>query len=225
MNKIQTVFLVCAALCLSAGATAAPLGELNISLGGMFPQGNYAAFTDPGFALNLRGNFRIPGLGFAGGWVDGNVSFFGSDESFVEVVGHPYISHADQSVSETAFSLHGGLQLGVDTKRGFFRPRAALGPGLYIFSTSTELTVPDFEEPLSEDTDSQVKLGWRGVAGVDLFFVTKWGLSFDFTYDHVLGLDHVDEYQEGVGVVRTSRTARYQSYTVGVTIPFWTMGS
>jgi len=62
------------------------------------------------------------------------------------------------------------------------------------------------------------------VAGVDLFFVTNWGLSFDFTYDHVLGLDHVDEYLPGGQLVRTARTARYQSYMIGFTFPFETMG-
>ena len=75
------------------------------------------------------------------------------------------------------------------------------------------------EEPLSSETEGRLRFEWRGVAGVDLFFVTKCGLSFDFTYDHVLGLDHVDEYQPGGQLVRTARTARYQSYMIGVTIP------
>jgi len=220
MNTLQRFLSIGAALWLAAGAAAAPRGELNFSLGGMFPQGNYAHFADPGFTMNLTGNFRVPGFGVLGGWVDGNASFFGSDESYVEVIDHPYYSHADQTTSEYAISVHGGLQFGFDTERGFFRPRVGLGPGIYIFNTETKLTIPDVEEPLSEDTESQWKLGWRGVAGVDLFFVTKWGLSLGFTYDHVLGLDHIDEYVEGVGVVRKSRTARFQSYLIGVTIPF-----
>ncbi len=211
-------------LCAAGAVSAGPIGELNISLGGMFPQGNYARYTDPGFTLDVRATFHIPKVGFAAGWVDASLAFFGSDESFVEVVDDPYIKGADQTVSEWTVSLHGGLQFGVDTRRGFFRPRAALGPGLYLFQTDTRLEVPGMEEPLSSESEGQLRFGWRGVAGVDLFFVTKWGLSFDFTYDHVLGLDHVDEYLPGGQLVRTARTARYQSYMVGITIPFETMG-
>jgi len=215
--------LLLAVLCQSAAGATAPRGELNFSLGGMFPQGNYTKYADPGFTMNLRGNFRVPGFGVLGGWIDGNASFFGSDESYVEVLDDPYISHADQTVSEYAISFHTGLQIGFDTRRGFLRPHVGLGPGLYIFNTETKLTIPDVEEPIEKDTESQLKFGWRGMVGVDLFFVTKVGVSLGFTYDHVLRLDHVDEYLSGGQLVRTARTARFQSYTIGVTIPFSTM--
>lgn len=220
MKTVPGYFLICLALCVTGSVSAGAIGELNISVGGIVPQGNYAQFADPGFTANIRATFRVPKLGFAAGWVDGNFSGFSSDESYVEIVGDPYYKGGDQRVSEHAMSLHGGLQIGLDTRRGFLRPRAALGPGLYLFQTSTVVTVPGVDEPWSDETKSQWKLGWRGMAGVDLFFYTQWGLSFDFTYDHVLSLDHVDEFQQGVGVVRTGRTARYYSYSIGVTIPF-----
>ncbi|MDH3892592.1 MAG: hypothetical protein OEV49_16115 [candidate division Zixibacteria bacterium] len=223
MKTLPILFLIGLVLCVGGPVSAGGIGELNLSIGGIFPQGNYAQFADPGFTGNFRLTFRVPGLGFAAGWVDGNFSHFSSDETYVEIIDDPYFAGADQRVSEYAVSLHGGLQIGADTRRGFFRPRVALGPGVYGFQTETVLTIPDVEEPLSDETESQWKLGWRGMAGVDLFFVTKWGLSFDFTYDHVLSLDHVDEYREGVGVVRTGRTARYLSYSIGVTIPLSTL--
>ena len=47
--------------------SAGPIGELNLSLGGMFPQGNYARYADPGFTLDMRAIFHIPKVGFAAG--------------------------------------------------------------------------------------------------------------------------------------------------------------
>ena len=78
---------------------------MNISAGGIIPQGNYVQYTDQGFTGNLRFNFRIQKAGFLSGWFDLNGSFFSSDESYVEIIDDPYYSGADQSISEYAFFI------------------------------------------------------------------------------------------------------------------------
>lgn len=216
--------ILCVCLCWAAQLTARTIGEIHVSAGGIYPQGNYVRYADPGFTGNLRFTAHVRGFGSTSGWVDLNGSFFSSDNSYVEVYDDPYISGADQRVSEYAFSLHAGLQLGAATRRGFFRPRAGVAPGLYIFDTETVLTVPGMDEPLSEENNSQVKFGWRGILGADLFFTPKWGVSLDITYDHVLNLDHAFVYQQPRGVIRVGKTARYHSYMVGIVIPFSSFG-
>jgi hypothetical protein len=211
----RTTFVVTmlAIMILVASSTQAGLiGEAGISAGGVFPQGNFNTYADAGPTFNIRANFHIPQAQMISGYVDLGGSFFQSDTEdiyvFVEGLG---VYWAKKNVNQYNLSLHAGLQLGSDTRRGAIRPRAVFAPGLYFFNTQTTATFEGDEEPFIDESNAQLRFGWRGVVGTDVFFTTKWGLSFEFVFDQVINLHH------DLGDV--SKSARFHSFMLGVVFP------
>lgn len=203
-------------------ARAGMIGEVGVAGGVMTPQGTYAQYADPGAMLLLRINGHPKSIPILSSWLSAGGAFFGSEERAVLLTA-PGTSNpplpAKQTISDDAFTLHLGVQLGSWTRRGFFRPRAAIAPGIYAFSTHTKVRPLDYTEDLMDDTESLVRLGWRGVIGTDLFFARKWGISIDFVYDHVQSMQNVVETDQSGLTKVTSRPARYQTIMVGAVIP------
>jgi opacity protein-like surface antigen len=115
---------------------------------------------------------------------------------------------------------HIGLQVTSKTKRAFFRPRAALGIGIYGFSTETSWyeDLPDTSIKLAhENLDNQTSFGWRGLIGADFFIMPQWGATIDFVYDHVFELNQ----NEGL-LGKADRTSRFHGFTVGIIYMFKT---
>ena len=197
-----------------------PIGEFGASLGWVFPQGDFVTFSDPGPGINLRLNLRPKSLRAVGLRIEFGGNFFKSESEkiWVDVPGGPTIL-AKHTVSQTAWSLHTGLQLGSGTRRGFFRPRASLSPGLYVFSVNTAIKWDGDDENFYDESESQAKFGWRGTLGTTLFFKTSWGLSFDFVLDRVYSL-HKSTVEDNLGrITSTSTSAEFHGYMVGVVIP------
>lgn len=199
---------------------AQPDGEMHISVGGIYPQGNYVAYADPGITANLRWTIHMNQFGFLSGWLNVNGSFFSSEEFYVELLDDPDYRRATERISEYAISFHTGLQLGSGSRQGAFRPRVGFGPGIYFFNTEDKLTVANLEEPYAIDNETQVKFGWRAFAGLDIFVNSRWGFTFDFTYDHVLSLDHIWQVESADKVIKVGQTARFNSYSAGVVLSF-----
>lgn len=208
---------------LSSPAVGGLLGEAGLSIGGIYPQGDFAKYSDPGPAFLLRGNFRILKMEALSGWSCIGVNLFSSNKSeiVIDVDGYPVL--AKKSIDEYGVTLHAGLQLGSSSRRGFFRPRAAVAPGLYLFNTELSIRPLDYDEDLVENNNSQVRFGWKAVVAADFFFSPKWGISAKFMYDHVLNL-HRDIAVDDAGNTRViSRSARFQGFMIGVVIPFEAM--
>ncbi len=220
------------ALCLAAfaaasffGTTAAAgvFGEIAASVGGTYPQGSFVRYADPGLLLNLRATAHIPKVEVFVGWADFSFVDFTSEEletrGFIPTEGGTIEFPVTQSYSERMLAAHIGLQLATATQRAFFRPRAAIGIGIYNFSTdmSWDAELEDTTVQLAhEDLDSQTKFGWRGLVGVDFFITTQIGVTADFIYDHVLRLERVDGQQVA------ERTSRFHGFTVGLVYMFKT---
>lgn len=197
-----------------------PLGEFEASIGGVYPQGDFVTFSDPGPGFNLRINLRPKSLRAVSLRLEFGGNFFESEnESFwVDLPGGPAIL-AEKTVSQTAWTLHTGLQLGSGTRRGFLRPRISFSPGLYIFNIKTAFKWDGDVDNFYDENETNAKFGWRGTVGTSLFFVTGWGLSFDFVYDHVYSL-HRSAVEDSFGrVISTSVAAKFYGYMVGVVIP------
>lgn len=218
----KTTILAVTAICLAAGPVSGenPIGELGLAVGGIFPQGDFARYTDPGLNFMIRLNVHIPKVKAVSGWFDIGGSAFARDEDPVFLLVDDIALPAKKEESESGFYLHLGVQLGSASRRGFFRPRAALAPGLYIFNTRTTLRPLDYEEDLFANNNTQVRLGWRGAIGADFFFSTKWGISVSFLYDHVLNLHRVSDVDELGNTFTVSRSARFHSFMIGAVIPF-----
>jgi opacity protein-like surface antigen len=151
------------------------------------------------------------------GYLDLSGSFFSSESEdvlvWVEGVG---TFEAEKRISQYNIALHAGLQLGSDTRRGAIRPRFAFAPGLYLFNTETTVTMWDAEDPFLDDSDAQVKFGWRGIVGCDFFLTTRWGISTEFVYDQVINLHHETEYDELGRPNPVTKSARFHGFMVGV---------
>jgi len=208
---------------MSSPAAGGPFGEAGLGFGGIFPQGDFAQYSDPGPAFLLRVNTHIPKVETFSGWFCLGVNLFSSDESelVIDVDGYPLL--AKKNIDEYGITLHAGLQLGSASRRGFFRPRAALAPGLYYFNTETSIRPLDYDEDLIEANNGQLRFGWKAVLGADFFFSPKWGVSAVFVYDQVVNLHRDIEIDEAGNTKPISRSARFQGFMIGVVIPFETM--
>lgn len=165
------------------------LGELDLAAGGKFPQGSFTDWADHGVSLRARTDLRPFKAREFSGWVDVDFTHFSThDEPVVAIVDDTLVFPAEQTTSQWAGSLHAGIQLGSGTRRGFFRPRAAIAPGMYFYNTSTTVRLLDTEDPFLTDELLQIRLGWRAVAGTDLYFVSQWGISLNFAYEAVWNL-------------------------------------
>lgn len=196
-------------------------GEVGLSVGGVFPQGNYAKYADSGPTALIRATMHIPGVEAFGLWGSLSGAFFSSDTEPGYVDFNGAVFPAKQTTSEYVISLNLGLQLGSGTRYGAIRPRAAIGPGIYFFQTDRDLRLIDTEENLVEDAEGQAVFGWRGVLGVDLFpFSTRWGLNFSFVYDEVWNLQHERFINDNGDTVEISRAATFNTFMLGVVISF-----
>jgi hypothetical protein len=206
---MKSLLLVCLLFLVIAGSWAAPgysdggvFGELHVGLGGCYPQGTYDNYADPGFIFDLRATLHIPHAEIIAGWIDFNYIEFRSDvfqtEGWIETGGGFITFPVLETYQEKLYTGHIGIQLVSPTRRGFFRPRAGIGIGFNNLQTDLkwEAQLPDtLLEIAREDLDSQTKFGWRGIAGVDLFFTPKFGVCGDFIYDHVFNVERLEATQ------------------------------
>ncbi len=203
---------------------AGAFGEAAISVGGSYPQGTFTRYADPGFMANFRATIHAPEVEFFAFWLDFSFVSFSSEtietQSVTEIPGGPTIIRpVDQRTSEDMYAGHIGLQIANPTRKGFFRPRAALGIGLYQFRnviTWTE-TIDDTTSIVLADEvlDSQTSFGWRGLLGADFFVTPQIGITADFIYDHVFELNQ-DEGPD----LNADLTSRFQGFTVGIVYMF-----
>jgi len=218
-SLLLPVVLASAFSCLLS-APASGGGELTAGLGGMWPQGTFAAYGDPGPHFLLRAEAEVPGFPALAGWISVDYAIFSSETLDAEATVGDITIPLEQTNEQDALSLHAGIQLGSSSHSAFFRPRAAVGVGFYYFSTDVELRHKDWsgesEDELlyREVLDSQFRFGWRGILGADFYPTSKWGLFFEVVYDHVLDLNRIE------GDTEAERTSRYQGFTMGVVFPF-----
>ncbi len=205
-------------------ANAGVFGEVALSLGGTYPQGGFTRYADAGVLFNLRATIHTPVLEFVSTWVDISVVPFSRDvqQTFIveQIVGGPTLFRpVEQVTSETMVAGHIGLQIANPTRRGLFRPRAALGIGLYSFQTdivwTEELSDGTTTTLASEDIDTQTSFGWRGMLGADFFVSPQVGFTMDFVYDQVFNLRQEEGPDAG-----NKLTARFQGFSVGVVYMF-----
>ena len=217
---IVTLLLFHTAGVINAGDS---IGEMGINGGVIFPQGNFVRYADAGPAFVIRANAHIPKFEAVSGWLDFSGALF-TEEREAAILDVSNSSFAGELVtSQYTFSLHLGLQLGSGTRSGAIRPRVAIAPGIYYFSTETKFTQTNFfnvDNTLLLERDDQLRFGWRGVIGSDFFFSTKWGISFDFVYDQVWNLHEVLAINQSGQSVQRSQSARFNGYMIGVVIPF-----
>lgn len=226
MFKFRSQFMMVTLLVFcTAGVSKAgnSIGEMGIHGGVIFPQGNFVRYADAGPAFILRANTHIPKFEAVSGWFDFSGAFFSEErERVIFDIGNTTVD-GDLVTSQNTISVHFGLQLGSGSRSGVIRPRAAIAPGIYYFSTVTKFTrfnLQDEEETLSLERDDQLRFGWRGVIGSDFFLSTKWGISFDFVYDQVWNLHEVLAVNAAGQPVQRSQSARFNGYMIGVVIPF-----
>jgi hypothetical protein len=221
----RSLFLACvvvmSGVSLASQAQAGPsVGELNLALGARFPQGSFTDWADDGGSAWARINVRPFRSRAFSVWVDGDLTLFGfSSEPVVAIVDDTLVLPAQQDITQTSFSLHTGLQMGSKSTKAFFRPRAAIAPGIYFYNVNTSVRLLDTEEAFLSDDLLQVRFGWRAVAGTDLFFTHSWGLSLDFTYEAVWNVHHVAPSDAQGQSSSVDETARYIGFMVGLTIP------
>jgi len=218
-RRKKTVGLVLALLIgvsVSSSAHATAFGDLTLGIGGMWPQGSLTQYSDPGPNFLIRANYQIPQIRAVMLWGDLNLTLFSNEtqRAYIDVHGGRDIP-VDQTTNQYAVSLHVGLQTGNPSRRGFFRPHAALGAGFYLFATDVDWKGLNQDDPIAEETtDSQGRFGWRGVIGSDFFFTPKWGIAFDLLYDQVWRLNSTE------GKETAHLTSRFQGFSLGVVIPF-----
>jgi hypothetical protein len=201
-------------------ALAGVIGEMGVNIGGIFPQGDYARYADPGLSFLLRVNPHISKAQTISGWFSLGANIFSSDETAILIEADDMVVPGKKNVDEYGFSLHAGLQLGSESRQGFFRPRASIAPGLYIFNTETSIRPLDYEEDLIEINETQWRVGWKAAVGTDFFFSVKWGISLDFMYDHVLNMQRISKTDNLGNSVEISHPARFNGFMIGVVIPF-----
>ena len=220
MNKTVRIIYILFLVSLPLIAQTAVIGEGHFEMGGVYPQGDYVKYADPGFTLNFRGTLHIPKFKAVSGWGDFSFDFFSEEESPVEITVENFVYLGEETISEYAISTHLGLQLGSSSRRGTIRPRLSGGPGLYIFNTGRKYRIYNTEDYFGKQNDTQTKLGWRLIAGLDLFINTRVGLSFNYMTDYVHDLNHTLEYENNGSLVRTGKAARFDHFMIGVVFDF-----
>jgi len=183
-----------------------PVGDLSFLVGGLYPQDSFVHFSDDGPVFTGRAAFHIPGAPGLIPWADLGAVFFSSPSGLTEVNTGSLIVVAKEERSEWALYLHGGLQLGSPSRRGFFRPRASAGPGFYVFFLDRDLTLPGDTEPYYTKSISLGRAGWRGMIGSDFFFTSNWGVSLEFLYDQAWSVEN-------------GQDVRYAGFQIGVALP------
>lgn len=196
------------------------IGESNVEIGGVYPQGDYVKYADPGFTINFRGTLHIPNFKAISGWGDITFDYFSEEDYPVDITVGNLLYLGEETISEYAISTHFGLQLGSDSRRGMFRPRLSGGPGLYVFNTRKKYRIYDTKDYFGNQNDHQTKFGWRLIAGLDLFLSPKLGISFSFMTDYVNNLNRTLEYLDNGSLIRTGKSARFDHFMLGVVFEF-----
>ncbi len=214
---MKIIVLILILLPFGGKSKAENMNEYSVSAGITFPQGTFNKYTDNGFYGNIRYISHWDSFKALSGIANLSGSFFSSTTEDVLLTDGSY---ARKRISEYSGALHLGVQLGSDSRHSFFRPKAGLAGGLYFFNTETLLLSEYSDETVfAKDNQTQFRVGWRGIIGTDLFFTPKWGLSFEFTYDHVLNLHHTLVFDPDVGIKKVGQTARFNSYSIGLILP------
>jgi hypothetical protein len=203
---------------LSAPCAGDLVGQVTFGGGAVWPQQEFASYSDPGPYFLVRGEARIPDFPAGAGWVDLSYTQFMCEKIDTEIEVDEYVFDVIQRTTQNCVSAHVGLQIGSSSSNAFFRPRVGAGLGVYHFWTALEIRQDEWpggdDEFLRETVDSSTKFGWRGVAGADLYFAQSWGVSADFIYDEVWGFERV----EGDDI--SEETATFYGFFLGVVIPF-----
>ena len=196
------------------------MNEVSLSAGITFPQGTFNRYTDDGFYAHARFIAHLSSFKAISGFADLSGSFFKSTEDDVILTNGILYLDATERISEYSVALHLGTMVGSDSRNSFFRPKFGIAGGLYLFNTET-LILNDAisDEPLAEGNQTQLRVGWRGIVGTDLFFTPQWGLSFEFTYDHVLNLHHFRIVDPASQPTTVGQTARFNNFSIGVIFP------
>ncbi len=193
------------------------IGDFTIGFGYSAPQGTFTRYADVGFHALARATIPTRERSPLAFWVDFTFTYFKNEDRQVyieyESSDEYYYGDAKEVLDETAYALHLGLQLGNPTRRAFFRPRAAIGAGFYVFATGVKYIALDGREDdeLTGFKDQVLgRFGWRGVLGADFFFTPRWGIAVDLHYDHVLHMHLTAEAEN------RNLTARFQGIAIGV---------
>jgi len=195
-------------LCLALPAQASDdtsTGDLVVSVGGGWPQGSTAVFHDPGFTLALRAAYHLPFLKGTIPTLGWNATFFPEESGLVDDETNNFIVLARQESDRFVTALNLGIQIGSPTRRGFFRPRAGVAPGVYVLYKDVKRTLPGDDDPYYLNTVWLGRAGWKGVIGADFFISNQAGVALEFVYDQIW---HQDNRQSG----------RYQGFAVGLTL-------
>lgn len=222
MHRISVITpaIVMLLMLASSPATAGLFGEVGIAVGGVSPQGNFGTYADEGPTALIRASIHINQAPMFSGYLDLGGSLFSSQTEDVDVwIEGLGMYVAEKTVSQYNICLHAGLQLGSSTRRGAIRPRAVLAPGLYVFNTKTTVRMLDEDENFLDESDAQLKFGYRGILGSDFFFTTRWGISVAFVFDQVINLHHDHLYDQNGRLKQVSQSARFYSIMVGVVWP------
>ena len=219
IRPISTVLALLLLLPVSAATAADIQGDGALSVGASEPEGNFTHYAETGLTGIGRLSIHFPGAGMFSAWTTLTGALFDSESSDVDVFVDGYRTSAERTTTESGFALHGGLQLGSSTRRGFLRPRGAFGIGIWMFNTSLTYTMSGQEEPFIGESDTDWKFGWRANGGLDLFFRTSWGIALDVAYDHVFDMEHRIVVDDNGDSWDLSQPARYLTVTVGAVWP------
>ena len=197
-----------------APAEAGVIGDGLIAVGWQWPQGDYGDYSDPGLSFRLRATAHIKKGAPLMGWLGAGFSSLGVERRNEHAGSY---GQATRAIENDLFFTALGVQLGNPTRRGFFRPRAGIGAGVYFFHTTSSLTDESNGEVLESGlSDTEFETGWRAFAGADFYFKPNFGISFDLTYDQLFsGFDlPIDDGGNA------SITPNFVGVSVGVTVPF-----
>ncbi|HWR83897.1 MAG TPA: outer membrane beta-barrel protein [Candidatus Deferrimicrobium sp.] len=228
MLNRRTLLVLCWAV-IGAAITApdveaAVFGEVAASVGGTYPQGTFTRYADPGWVGNVRATIHVPHVEVFAAWVSLSYVEFAREavktrRLLYEIEGGPTVyKPVDQTTKETMTAGHIGLQLATLTRHAFFRPRVALGMGVYYFRNDVEWTEEGVDSTVTLATvelDEQTVFGWRLLLGSDLFITTRIGLTAEFVYDHVFDLNQTDGPSYDADL-----TSRFHGFNVGVVYMF-----
>jgi hypothetical protein len=196
--------------------SAAAVGEVALGGGPIVPRAAEGKYSETGAALFLRASTRLGPAQGVSAWGDIGYDFFRMKhrETVIPVPDGPTIPVEEQTEESAAYG-HVGIQFNSPSRNALIRPRAGVGVGLYYFWTETYWHQGDvLDEIASVTLDKQWRPGWRAIVGADLFVSRKIGISVDFKYDRVSGLNHVVE--DG----RRNDDGLFYSYTLGVVFAF-----
>ena len=211
MNKFVLMLIIMAS---PAPAACAEFGVLSGSIGGIFPQANYAAFADPGLNACLQATYHpFPSRIFAL-WASGGLAVFSEKKAAVQLEIDGVSEWATRKINDRAYILHLGIRVGSQSCKAFLRPYISGGPGIYLFDTETKYKLVGQPEWSRVRHTTDTGFGWRGILGTDFYFSEKFGIRLECFFDKVYNLNSQDD--DKTNNLATS----FISYMIGVVVPF-----